>query len=47
MQFYFNKRNVRQYKSNSHMDGDDDNDNKQLLDEVEHIMNYQNRGLFG
>ena len=30
------------------MDGDDDNDNKQLLDEVEHdIMNYQNRGLFG
>ena len=28
------------------MDGDDDNDNKQLLDEVEHdIMNYQKRGL--
>ena len=30
------------------MDGDDDYDNKQLLDEVEHdIMNYQNRDLFG
>ena len=28
------------------MDGDDDNDNKQLLDVFEHdIMNYQKRGL--
>ena len=47
MQFYFKaqqklKEMYVKIKSNSHMDGDDDNDNKQLLDDVEHdIMNYQ------